>query len=159
MKAVLRAQHLSRIYPTRRGPVTAVEDVSLEVGDSEFVAICGRSGSGKSTLMALLGALARPDHGSLDLEGTNLLALSRSELSKIRSRRIGFLLQTNSLLPGLTALDNAALPGILAGDDPREAYDRAQRLLTRLGLGGRWDAFPQELSGGQQRRVALARAL
>ena len=159
MKAVLRAQHLSRIYPTRRGPVTAVEDVSLEVGDSEFVAICGRSGSGKSTLMALLGALARPDHGSLDLEGTNLLALSRSELSKIRSRRIGFLLQTNSLLPGLTALDNAALPGILAGDDPREAYDRAQKLLTRLGLGGRWDAFPQELSGGQQRRVALARAL
>ena len=69
------------------------------------------------------------------------------------------LFRSNSLLPGLTALDNAALPGILAGDPPRKAYDRAQKLLTRLGLGGRWDAFPQELSGGQQRRVALARAL
>ncbi|NBQ66079.1 MAG: ATP-binding cassette domain-containing protein, partial [Verrucomicrobia bacterium] len=97
MKAVLRAHRLSRIYPTRRGPITAVEDVSLEIGASEFVAVCGRSGSGKSTLMALLGALARPDHGSLKLEGTDLLALSRSQLSKIRSRRIGFLLQTNSL--------------------------------------------------------------
>ena len=159
MKTVLRAHRLSRVYPTRRGPLAAVEDVSLEIGACEFVAICGRSGSGKSTLMALLGALARPDHGSLELEETDLLALSRSELSKIRSRRIGFLLQTNSLLPGLTALDNAALPGILAGDDPRESYARAQKLLTRLGMGGRWDAFPQELSGGQQRRVALARAL
>ena len=159
MKAVLHAHRLSRIYPTRRGLVTAVEDVSLKIGTSEFVAVCGRSGSGKSTLMALLGALARPDHGSLELEGTDLLALSRSQLSKIRSRRIGFLLQTNSLLAGLTALDNAALPGILTGDDPHKAYDRAQKLLTRLGMGGRWDAFPQELSGGQQRRVALARAL
>jgi len=159
MNPVLRARSLSRVYPTRRGPVTAVDDVSLEIGASEFVAVCGRSGSGKSTLMAMLGTLARPDGGSLELEGTDLLTLPRRELSRIRSRRIGFLLQTNSLLPGLTALDNAALPGILAGDPPREAYDRAQKLLTRLGLGGRWDAFPQELSGGQQRRVALARAL
>jgi putative ABC transport system ATP-binding protein/macrolide transport system ATP-binding/permease protein/lipoprotein-releasing system ATP-binding protein len=159
MKTVLRARNLSRIYPTRRGSVTAVESVSLEIGAAEFVAVCGRSGSGKSTLMALLGALARPDDGSLELEGTDLLALSRRELGRIRSRRIGFLLQTNSLLPGLTALDNAALPGILAGDAPREAYQRAEKLLTRLGMGGRWDAFPQELSGGQQRRVALARAL
>ncbi len=159
MNAVLRAHRLSRIYPTRRGPVAAVEGVSLEIGSSEFVAVCGRSGSGKSTLMAMLGTLARPDAGSLELEGTDLLALSRSQLSRIRSRRIGFLLQTNSLLPGLTALDNAALPGILAGVPPREAYERAQKRLARRGMGGRWDAFSQELSGGQQRRVARARAL
>jgi ABC-type lipoprotein export system ATPase subunit len=159
MSPVLRAHRLSRVYPTRRGSVTAVDNVSLEIGASEFVAVCGRSGSGKSTLMAMLGTLARPDGGSLELEGTDLLPRPQRELSRIRSRRIGFLLQTNSLLPGLTALDNAALPGILAGDPPREAYDRAQKLLTRLGMGGRWDAFPQELSGGQQRRVALARAL
>ena len=95
MNPVLRARSLSRVYPTRRGPVTAVDDVSLEIGTSEFVAVCGRSGSGKSTLMAMLGTLARPDGGSLELEGTDLLTLHRRELSRIRSRRIGFLLQTN----------------------------------------------------------------
>jgi len=159
MNPVLRAHNLSRVYPTRRGTVTAVDGVSLEIGSTEFVAVCGRSGSGKSTLMALLGTLARPDQGSLELEGTDLLSLSPGKLSRLRAKRIGFLLQTNSLLPGLTALDNAALPGILAGENPDSSYDRARRWLTRLGMEGRWDAFPQELSGGQQRRVALARAL
>jgi len=159
MNPVLRAHNLSRVYPTRRGTVTAVDGVSLEIGSTEFVAVCGRSGSGKSTLMALLGTLARPDQGSLELEGTDLLSLSPGKLSHLRAKRIGFLLQTNSLLPGLTALDNAALPGILAGENPDSSYDRARQWLTRLGMEGRWDAFPQELSGGQQRRVALARAL
>ena len=159
MSVILRAHNLSRVYPARRGSVTAVDGVSLEIGRTEFVAVCGRSGSGKSTLMALLGALARPNDGSLELEGTDLLKLSRRELSRLRAKRIGFLLQTNSLLPGLTALDNAALPGILAGDSHGQSYDRARHWLSRLGMDGRWDAFPQELSGGQQRRVALARAL
>ena len=159
MSVILRAHNLSRVYPARRGSVTAVDGVSLEIGSTEFVAVCGRSGSGKSTLMALLGALARPNDGSLELEGTDLLKLSRQELSRLRAKRIGFLLQTNSLLPGLTALDNAALPGILAGDSPDQSYERARHWLSRLGMEGRWDAFPQELSGGQQRRVALARAL
>ena len=159
MKPVLRAQNLARIYSARRGVVAAVRGVSLEIGPAEFVAVCGRSGSGKSTLLALLGGLARPDEGSLEVEGRDWLALSPQQLNRTRARRIGFLLQTNSLLPGLTALDNAALPGILAGDTPAKAYDQAQKLLTRLGMGERWDAFPPELSGGQQRRVALARAL
>ncbi len=159
MKPVLRAQNLARIYSARRGVVAAVRGVSLEIGPAEFVAVCGRSGSGKSTLLALLGGLARPDEGSLEVEGRDWLALSPRQLNRTRARRIGFLLQTNSLLPGLTALDNAALPGILAGDTPAKAYDQAQKLLTRLGMGERWDAFPTELSGGQQRRVALARAL
>lgn len=159
MNPVLRAHNLSRVYPARRGTVAAVDGVSLEIGNTEFVAVCGRSGSGKSTLMALLGTLARPDQGSLELEGTDLLSLSPGKLSRLRAKRIGFLLQTNSLLPGLTALDNAALPGILAGENPDSSYDRARQWLTRLGMEGRWDAFPQELSGGQQRRVALARAL
>jgi len=159
MNPVLRARNLSRVYPTRRGTVTAVDGVSLEIGNTEFVAVCGRSGSGKSTLMALLGTLARPDQGALELEGTDLLGLSPGKLSRLRAKRIGFLLQTNSLLPGLTALDNAALPGILAGENPDSSYDRARQWLARLGMEGRWDAFPQELSGGQQRRVALARAL
>lgn len=159
MNPVLVAKNISRSYPTRRGSITAVAQVSLEIQAGEFIAVCGRSGSGKSTLLALLGALARPDHGSLHLEGTNLLQLSPAQLALLRSRRLGFMLQTNSLLPGLTALDNAALPGLLAGDSQNQAYARAQVLLTRLGMGERWDAFPPELSGGQQRRVALARAL
>lgn len=159
MKPVLRARNLSRTYRARRGTVAAVDEVSLEIGATEFIAVCGRSGSGKSTLMALLGTLARPDGGSLELEGTDLLKLSRRELSRLRARRIGFLLQTNSLLPGLTALDNAALPGILAGEDSEQSYEQARKWLSRLGMEDRWDAFPQELSGGQQRRVALARAL
>ena len=159
MSVILSAQNLSRIYPARRGSIAAVHQVSLEIQPGEFVAVCGRSGSGKSTLMALLGALARPDHGTLHLEGINLLQLSPRKLAHLRSRRIGFMLQTNSLLPGLTALDNAALPGLLAGESQHQAYSRAQKLLTRLGMGERWDAFPNELSGGQQRRVSLARAL
>ena len=159
MKPVLRAQNLARIFPTRRGVVAAVRGVSMEIGPAEFVAVCGRSGSGKSTLLALLAGLARPDEGSLEVEGLDWLALTPRDLSRTRARRIGFLLQTNSLLPGLTALDNAALPGVLAGETPAKAYDRAQKLLTRLGMEGRWDAFPPELSGGQLRRVALARAL
>jgi len=159
MNAILSARNLSRIYPARRGSIAAVHQVSLEIQAGEFVAVCGRSGSGKSTLMALLGALARPDHGTLHLEGTDLLQLSPRKLAHLRSRRIGFMLQTNSLLPGLTALDNAALPGLLTGGSPHQAYSRAQKLLTRLGMGERWDAFPNELSGGQQRRVSLARAL
>ncbi|NCY22317.1 ABC transporter ATP-binding protein [bacterium] len=159
MNAILSARNLSRIYPARRGSIAAVLQVSLEIQAGEFVAVCGRSGSGKSTLMALLGALARPDHGTLHLEATDLLQLSPRKLAHLRSRRIGFMLQTNSLLPGLTALDNAALPGLLTGGSPHQAYSRAQKLLTRLGMGERWDAFPNELSGGQQRRVSLARAL
>ena len=107
MSVILSAQNLSRIYPARRGSIAAVHQVSLEIQSGEFVAVCGRSGSGKSTLMALLGAIARPDQGTLHLEGTNLLQLSPWKLAYLRSRRIGFMLQTNSLLPGLTALDNA----------------------------------------------------
>ena len=159
MSTILSAQNLSRIYPARRGAIAAVDQVSLEIQSGEFVAVCGRSGSGKSTLMALLGALARPDHGTLHLEGIDLLQLHHPKLAHLRSRRIGFMLQTNSLLPGLTALDNAALPGLLTGESQPQAYSRAQKLLTRLGMGERWDAFPNELSGGQQRRVSLARAL
>ena len=159
MSVILDAQNLSRIYPARRGSIAAVRQVSIEIQSGEFVAICGRSGSGKSTLMALLGALARPDHGTLYLEGIDLLQLSPRKLAHLRAHRIGFMLQTNSLLPGLTALDNAALPGLLAGESQHQAYSRAQKLLTRLGMGDRWDAFPNELSGGQQRRVSLARAL
>jgi len=159
MSVILSARNLSRIYSARRGSVTAVSQVSLEIQSGEFVAVCGRSGSGKSTLMALLAALARPDHGTLHLEGTDLFQLPPQKLAHLRSRRIGFMLQTNSLLPGLTALDNAALPGLLIGESQHQAYSRAQKLLNRLGMGERWDAFPNELSGGQQRRVSLARAL
>jgi len=159
MSVILSARNLSRIYPARRGSITAVDLVSLDIQVGEFVAVCGRSGSGKSTLMAILGALARPDHGTLRLEGTDLLQLPHRKLANLRSHRMGFMLQTNSLLPGLTALDNAALPGLLAGKSHHHAYCRAQNLLTRLGMGERWDAFPHELSGGQQRRVSLARAL
>lgn len=137
MSVVLSAHNLSRIYPARRGSIAAVHEVSLEIQSGEFVAVCGRSGSGKSTLMALLGALARPDRGTLHLEGTNLLQLSAPKLAYLRSRRIGFMLQTNSLLPGLTALDNAALPGLLAGESQHQAYSRAQKLLTRMGMGER----------------------
>jgi len=159
MSVVLSARNLSRIYPARRGSISAVHQVSLEIQPGEFIAVCGRSGSGKSTLMALLGALARPDHGTLHFEGADLLQLSPHKLAHLRSRRMGFMLQTNSLLPGLTALDNAALPGMLSGESQNKAYSRALTLLARLGMGERWDAFPHELSGGQQRRVSLARAL
>ena len=156
---VIEARHASLTYHTRRGPITAVDDVSLAIAPGECVAILGRSGSGKSTLLALLGGLCSPTVGEVCFAGRPWQARTPRQTSAARASQIGLLLQDGGLLPGLRALDNVLLPAALAGKPRGSLVARAEELLRLVGLADRWDAYPAELSGGQQRRVALARAL
>jgi ABC-type lipoprotein export system ATPase subunit len=157
---MLTCGNVGKTYATERGPVVAVRGVDLEVERGEFVAVVGRSGSGKSSLMAMIGGLSRPSAGTVRVEDTDIWSLADDDLTDFRSRRIGFVFQFASLLPTLRIVDNVALPALLgrrAGADA--AYGRAADLLARLGLAEQLDAYPSELSSGQQRRAAIARAL
>ncbi|MGA7485707.1 MAG: ABC transporter ATP-binding protein [Xanthobacteraceae bacterium] len=155
----LSAQSLTKRYGGAPG-YEAVRDANLDLRAGEFISIVGRSGSGKSTLMAMLGALTEPTEGKVLLDGTDVWALSETELAALRSRHIGFVFQFPSLLPNLTAVDNTALPALLGHTMRAEqAYARAYDLLARVGLADRADVYPGSLSGGERRRVAIARAL
>jgi ABC-type lipoprotein export system ATPase subunit len=157
---VLEARDLWKRYTAGGRTAEAVAGVSLAVAAGEFVAVVGRSGSGKSTLLAMLGGLCRPSAGSVCVGGADVWSLPAGALAEFRGRRVGFVSQSAGLLPTLRAVDNVALPALLAGQSsPDAAYREAARLLARVGLGGRREAFPHELSGGEQRRAALARAL
>ncbi len=157
---MIETQGLTKLYPTPRGEQIALSDVSLQIRAGEFVAIRGHSGSGKSTLMGILGGLCRPTRGLVQIDGSHLGTMNPQQLADFRGQRIGFIFQFPSLLHNLRAIDNVALPALIRGDvDYTAAYDSARRGLTEVGLGDRWDAYPAELSGGQQRRVSIARAL
>lgn len=137
--------------------VTALSDVSLEIERGEFVALRGASGSGKSSLLNIIGCLDRPTSGSATLDGMSVVNRSDEELSRIRARTIGFIFQSFHLLPRLTAAENVELPQLYAG--VRADRGKCVALLARVGLAGRASHFPTELSGGEQQRVAVARAL
>jgi ABC-type lipoprotein export system ATPase subunit len=155
----LSAQSLTKRYGAAPGYL-AVCDASLELRRGEFISIVGRSGSGKSTLMAMLGALTRPTEGRLLLDGTDVWALSETQRATFRARQIGFVFQFPSLLSNLTAADNVAVPALLGRTmAAQDAYARARDLLARVGLADRMDAYPGSMSGGEQRRIAVARAL
>jgi putative ABC transport system ATP-binding protein len=139
--------------------VDALREVSLEVGQGEFVAIIGPSGSGKSTMMHIVGCLDRPTAGAYRLAGTAVAELGDDALARLRSRTIGFVFQSYNLLPRTTALDNVATPLLYQGIGRRERIARATAALERLGLGDRLHHEPSQLSGGQQQRVAVARAI
>ena len=157
---ILRAVDLRKSYENAGARVDAVLDASLTLEAGEFVSIVGRSGSGKSTLLAMVGALTRPSEGEVFFVGERVWTLSETQLSDLRRREIGFIFQFSSLLANLRAIDNVALPAMLGRDvAPDVAYARALDLLTRVGLLRRISAFPGEMSGGEQRRVAVARAL
>jgi putative ABC transport system ATP-binding protein len=157
--SLLRLDRVSRTYDMGHVQVQALRNVSMAVEAGEFVAILGPSGSGKSTMMSILGCLDRPSGGSYELAGTDVGALSDDALARIRSRTIGFVFQSYNLLPSTTALDNVAAPLLYQGVARRERYRRAQIALERLGLGDRLTHEPTELSGGEQQRVAVARAI
>jgi ABC-type lipoprotein export system ATPase subunit len=155
----LSAQSLTKRYGAALG-YAAVRGASLDVGRGEFISIVGRSGSGKSTLMAMLGALTKPTEGRLLLDGIDVWTLSETERATFRARQVGFVFQFPSLLSNLTAADNVAVPALLGRTMPaEEAYARAHDLLARVGLADRAEAYPDGMSGGEQRRVAVVRAL
>jgi lipoprotein-releasing system ATP-binding protein len=156
---ILAAERLGRILPGEV-PVTLVEDVSLEVGRGEFVAIMGPSGSGKSSLLYLLGLLDRPTSGRVLLDGQNTSGYGEDELAATRLRRLGFVFQFHFLLAEFTSLDNVLLPMRRLGAPGEDAArHRAEDLLDQLGLREHARKFPHQLSGGQRQRVAIARAL
>ena len=156
---VIRLAHLGKHYETRAGPVPVLTDVNLDIGPAEFVAIMGPSGSGKSTLMSILGCLDAPSDGTYVFEGRDVGALSRDQLADLRNRVIGFVFQGFNLLPRATLLDNVALPLVYAGVGKSERLARARQMLERVGLGPYAASFPDQISGGQQQRAAIARAL
>ena len=156
---LVSASGVSISFSSRRGEVIALDGVDLLIWPGEHTAVCGHSGSGKSTLLAVIAGLCRPGAGTVQVQGTEPLALSRQAAADFRARHLGLLFQSPGLLPNLRLIDNTALPMVLAGNPTGIAYLRASEMLRLTGLGDRLDAFPGELSGGQQRRAALARAL
>ena len=156
-KTILRVQDLTKIYGSGTARVAALQNVSFEVKQGEFVAIVGPSGSGKSTLLHMIGGVDTPTSGTVEVDGTDLASLDESRLAVFRRRQIGLVYQFYNLIPVLTVEENITLPLLL---DRRKA-DRAQleQLLRTLGLEARRKALPHQLSGGQQQRVSIGRAV
>lgn len=141
------------------GTLPVLRGVDINIKKAEIVSIVGSSGAGKSTLLHILGTLDKADKGSVSLEGERIEALSGKKLAAFRNKYIGFVFQFHHLLPEFTALENVCIPGWIAGRKKKEVTEKAINLLTTLGLSGRLENKPQQLSGGEQQRVAVARAL
>jgi putative ABC transport system ATP-binding protein len=157
--SVLEIADVHREYRVGSTTTVALDGVSLNVEEGEFVAIVGPSGSGKSTLMNMIGCLDRPTSGTVRIAGQNVADLDDDELTGLRSHRIGFVFQQFQLLPQTSALDNVAMPLLYQGVRASQARARAKEVLVRLGLGERLGHDRTMLSGGQQQRVAIARAI
>lgn len=156
---VISIDHLSKVYVMGGQKLHALRDISFEIRKNEYVALMGPSGSGKSTLMNILGCLDSPTSGNYFLNGTNVSQMKDSELAFVRNKEIGFVFQTFNLLPRISSLDNVAIPLIYAGISRKERIQRAEHVLSLVGLADRMGHKPNELSGGQRQRVAIARAI
>jgi len=156
---MVETRDLSRDYPMPGGVVHAVQRVSLRVGRGHLVALRGRSGSGKTTFLSMVGALERPSHGSVHVDGLAVSDMPESELIGFRRRKIGFIFQAFGLMPILSAAENVEVPLRLVATEPQARDNRIRDLLDMVGLGDRANHRPHELSGGEQQRVAIARAL
>ena len=141
------------------GTLQVLKKVSLTIENSKVVTIVGPSGAGKSTLLHIIGTLDKPDRGEVVIDGMNLNSLSDDKLAEFRNRHIGFVYQFHHLLPEFTALENVAMPALIAGKSRKESFDRAKELLDFLKLSDRVGHKPAQLSGGEQQRVSVARAL
>ena len=160
MTVVLEGREIRKTYVGGDGvPLDVLCGVNVSVNRGEMIAIVGESGSGKSTLLHILGALDRPTGGTVLLQGQAVTGRSDSELAKVRNRAVGFVFQFHHLLREFSALENVAMPLRIQGEAPTDAERRARVLLERVGLGGRLHHRPSELSGGEQQRAAVARAL
>lgn len=159
-KDILKVEHLERVFRVGSEDVHALRGISFAITESEFVSIMGTSGSGKSTLLNILGCLDRPTRGEYIIDGVSIKDLSKSQLSTLRNRKIGFVFQNYNLLARTSALENVELPLFYNKDVPtKERRDRAIEALKLVGLESRMEHQPNQLSGGQQQRVAIARAI
>ncbi|OIK15596.1 macrolide ABC transporter ATP-binding protein [Bacillus sp. MUM 116] len=158
-KPIIQISHLMKTYQLGGETVHALNDVSLEIDQGEFLAIIGPSGSGKSTLMNMIGCLDRPESGAYLLDGKEIGKMNDNQLAVIRNEKIGFIFQNFNLLTKLTALENVELPLLYRGASAKERREKALDSLRKVGLLDRSGHLPSQLSGGQQQRVAIARAL
>lgn len=154
-RMILESRNICKKY----GSLEVLKDVSLSVDKGEIVSLTGPSGAGKSSLLHILGTLDKPDSGTLEIEGKKLLSMSEKQLSDFRNRSIGFIFQFHHLLPEFTALENVCVPAYIHGMSKKNAEAKAAKLLDLLKLSGRANHKPSEMSGGEQQRVAVARAL
>ncbi len=156
---LVRAEGIARTYRSNRNRVVVFESLSLEIGSGEMLAIVGPSGAGKSTLLHILGGLDRPDAGSVRLGEFDMFKLAEVDLARFRNREIGFIFQFHHLLPEFTALENVMMPLLIARMSGPEARERALAMIAEVGLSDRAAHRPGEMSGGEQARIAMARAL
>ncbi len=152
---MLQAKNIKKTF----GNLEVLKGIDLEINKGEIVSIVGSSGAGKTTLLQLLGTLDKPDAGAIEINNINPFMLSESKLAQFRNQNIGFVFQFHQLLPEFTALENVMMPALIGGISFEEASERASQLLNRLGLASREKHQPSALSGGEQQRVAVARAL
>ncbi len=152
---MIELKDLSKTYRVGGTVIKAVMPLDLTIQQGEFVSIVGHSGSGKSTFLSLVGGIARPDTGTVSVDGVNIWAYTDRDLSRLRNDKYGFVYQFASLIPTLTATENVLLPTVFGGN---KTVEDAQKLLKLVGLGDKMDRYPSELSGGEQQRVAIARA-
>jgi len=159
MDLIIKIRGIIRNFPLGQEVVKVLKGIDLDIERGEYVALMGPSGSGKSTLMNLLGCLDTPTGGTYELNGKDVSNMTEDELAEVRNKEIGFVFQTFNLLPRTTALENVALPMIYAGFTKSQRKERAEKVLTDVGLEDRMDHKPNQLSGGQRQRVAVGRAL
>ena len=157
--ALVELRNVSKVYRLGDEEIRALDDITLDIDEGEFISIIGPSGSGKSTLMHILGCLDSPTHGTIKLDGTMIQDASSRELAAIRNRKIGFVFQFFNLLPKLNVVQNVELPMIYSGIPARDRRSRAMKALESVELANRAKHRPSQLSGGQQQRAAIARAL
>lgn len=156
---LIRATDVRKSFITNGNRVDVLRGVDLDIHEGEMVAIVGASGVGKSTLLHVLGTLERPDHGEVFYKGESVFSYDESRLASFRNQTIGFVFQFHHLLPEFNALENTMMPALIKGVNPKEACERAEAILSRVGLKDRLRHYVGELSGGEQQRVAVARSL
>jgi len=155
----VKVENVEKMYLLGSTPVYALRNVSMAMEKGEFIALMGPSGSGKTTLLNLIGALDKPSKGKIYIDGKDLTTLNETDLTDLRRETIGFIFQFYNLIPVLSAFENVELPMLIAGKPKKEREKRAMQLLEMVGLGDRVNHKPDELSGGEQQRVTIARAL
>jgi len=157
--ALVELHGVSKSFQKGDETITPLDDVSLEIGEREFVSLMGPSGTGKSTLLNLVSGIDRPDAGTIFVDQTEITSLSRSQLADWRAANLGYIFQTHNLIPVLTAYENVELPALLLNLTSSEKRQRVELALDAVGLSDRADHYPRQLSGGQEQRVGIARAI
>ncbi|ADK81050.1 ABC transporter ATP-binding protein [Sediminispirochaeta smaragdinae] len=159
MNALVKVSGLKKVYKSGRELLTVFQDVSFELGEKRFVTLTGESGSGKSTLLHIIGGLDLPSEGRVEVGGERISEMSEQDLTNYRNQVIGFVFQFHYLLKEFTAVENVMLPAYMSGTPRLRARKWAEELIELVGLGNRREHYPSQLSGGEQQRVAVARAL